>query len=235
MTKTYDVIIFGPHPDDVEFGMGGTAIKLCRAGQKVLSVCLTRGEMGTYGDVATRELEFKEACKRIGMDGVMLDFKDTGVENSREARLILAKIIREHKPKIVFAPYHTNPIADFGGVSNVDHYTTGQLVRDAVKMARLEKTVPSVPKHTISKLYFYMLPRNVWPSLMVDVSDVIDLWQEALKAYKTQLSINFIGNDVVEILLAKRRSNGIELGTKYAEGFVTETPLRMTAERFFEC
>ena len=44
------------------------------------------------------------------------------------------------RPKIVFAPYHTNPFAETAGIANVDHYETGAIIRDAVKFARFNKS-----------------------------------------------------------------------------------------------
>ena len=40
---------FGPHPDDIELGCGGTMIKLADLGYSTILVDLTRGEMGTRG------------------------------------------------------------------------------------------------------------------------------------------------------------------------------------------
>jgi N-acetylglucosamine malate deacetylase 1 len=234
MSATYDALIFSAHPDDAEMAMGGTMIRLIRAGYSVINVCLTRGEKGTYGDADIRSQEFNEASKLIGCACQQLDFPDTEIENTAEARKRLAALIRAYAPRVVFAPYHTNPLGELGGISNRDHYTTGSLVRDAVKLARLTKAVPDMLPHTVNKLYFYMIPRNVWAQLIVDVSEVIDETVNAISAYKSQMSINYLGNDIRHILLTMRESVGLHAGLRYAESFTTDLPLRMAPSSFFD-
>ncbi|MCB0331634.1 MAG: PIG-L family deacetylase, partial [Bdellovibrionales bacterium] len=147
MSMNYDAMIIAPHPDDAEFGMGGTMIKLTQAGKKVISVCLTQGEMGTYGIPETRREEFEHASKVSGCDCVMLDFPDTGIENDRESRVRVARLLREYRPQVVFAPYYKNDLGLPGGLVHVDHYTTGALVRDAVKFSRLKNVIADMEPH----------------------------------------------------------------------------------------
>jgi bacillithiol biosynthesis deacetylase BshB1 len=231
--KQYDVVIFGAHPDDVEMAMGGTAAKLASAGFSVLSVSLTPSEMSTYGDVVSRAEEFRRANEILGTDGRILDFVDTQVENTPAARLKIAKLLRETRPQIVFAPYHTNPITELGGIANVDHYTTGALVRDGAKMARIEKTIPDLPRHTIAQLYYYMLPEHIRPTIIVDVSDTFDQALQAIRAYETQLQINLAGAEIERVLTLRRATCGLTIGAAYAEPFLAELPLRFSPEMFF--
>lgn len=232
-SQHFDVLVFGAHPDDAEMAMGGTMIRLVDQGFSLKQVILTPADMSTYGTPQSRVSEFKAACAAVGCSGEILDYKDTGVENTQEVRLRLARIIRQHTPAIVFAPFHSNPRGELGGVANVDHYTTGAAVRDAVKMARLEKTVPDVPKHTVKKLYFFMLPRDVLPTLYVDISDVMDRTMAAIRCYKSQMAINFIGNDIEHALQTRRAARGLDIGARFAEAFTTELPLILEPEQFF--
>lgn len=229
-----DVLVVSAHPDDAEFAMGGTMIKLARAGKTMLHLCLTRGEMGSHGSVEIRKQEFESACKFLGCEGIQLDFGDTKIENTHENRLALCKIIRERKPKIVFSPYHTNPVADFGGISNRDHSMAGAIVRDAVKFARLETVLPGVPKHTIQKLYFYFLPRDMWPFLGIEIVDVMDEFRQLIACYKSQLKVQFHNRPIEDLIYAKRTSLGLDVGAQCAEAFVTEMALRMKPDTFFE-
>ena len=52
-----DILAFGAHPDDVELGCGGTIAKEISNGKKVGIIDLTRGELGTRGSAATRDIE----------------------------------------------------------------------------------------------------------------------------------------------------------------------------------
>jgi bacillithiol biosynthesis deacetylase BshB1 len=229
----YDALVFGAHPDDAEMAMGGTMIRLTDAGYRVLSISLTRGQMSTKGTVDDRMKEFADASAVIGCDHLALDFMDTEVENRPEDRRPIAALIREHRPRIVFAPYHTNPYGELFGIANVDHYATGSLVRDGAKMARLDKVVPGLPPHQIDQLYFYMLPRDVHPNLLVDVSDVIERTFDAIRCYRSQMELVINGSRVEQILRTMRAHPAISIGAEYAEGFTTELPLRMDADLFF--
>ena len=230
MTQQIDVLVVSAHPDDCEFAMGGTLIKMAQAGSKIFSLVLTESEMSTSGDVERRKRELAAACSIVGMQYEQWDLPDTGIDNTRENRLRVAKLIRQLKPRVVFAQYHTNPVGEMAGVAHVDHYTTGSLVRDAVKMARLEKTVPDVPKHTVSRLYFYMLPRQVMPTMLVDVSDVAERLQQLIGAYDSQLINKFGGLNLSDYLMTRRSNLGMDIGVRYAEGFITDVPLRMTPQ-----
>jgi len=46
---TVDVLAFGPHPDDLEIGLGGTLAKHAALGHAVGLCDLTRGELATNG------------------------------------------------------------------------------------------------------------------------------------------------------------------------------------------
>lgn len=234
MSSDIDVLIFGAHPDDAEFSMAGTMIRFADAGLKVMHVVLTRSEMSTHGDIQTRKLEFEKACEVIGCQGRMLELPDTDVQNTRENRLLLARIIRETKPKIVFGPYHTNPIGEMRGLAHVDHYTTGELVRDAVKMARLQRTIPDMPAHNINKLYFFMLPKSVRATIFMDVTNVIERVKGAIAAYNSQMAIGFKNNDIEYSLMTRRAAVGLEIGCKFAEQFTTELPLTFEPADFIK-
>ena len=233
MSETVDAIVFGAHPDDAEMGMGGTMVKLVKAGYKVLTVSLTNSELSTYGDVESRKKEFAEAAEIIGTKHLALDFVDGQVENNYESRLKVARVIREFRPKIVFAPYHTNNLADLGGRSNVDHYTTGSLVRDSIKLARLAKAIPDLERHEIQKSFFYLEPRDKWANIIVDVSDEIQQAMQAIRAYKSQMEIKLAGQKIEDILLTWRRAVGLSIGVQYAESFVSDMELNFKPEHFF--
>ncbi|MEZ4649223.1 MAG: PIG-L family deacetylase [Candidatus Eisenbacteria bacterium] len=158
---SFDVVAFGPHPDDVEMGIAGTLIKMVRAGRRILNVCMTRGEKGTYGTVEVRRKEFERANAIMGTQPLMLDFPDTAMVNDYEGKLRVARIVRETRPQVVFAPYHTNPFGHFDGSANVDHFATGELVRDGLKLARFRSLLPDIEPYGVPYLYYYMVPAHL--------------------------------------------------------------------------
>ena len=52
-----DLLVFGPHPDDIEIGAGGSVAKHARLGHQVGLCDLTAGEMGSNGTVDERLAE----------------------------------------------------------------------------------------------------------------------------------------------------------------------------------
>ncbi len=51
------ILAIGPHPDDVEGGMGGSIIKFLKLGHEVHVVDLTNGELTPHGTIETRRKE----------------------------------------------------------------------------------------------------------------------------------------------------------------------------------
>ncbi|MBU2693026.1 MAG: PIG-L family deacetylase [Candidatus Eisenbacteria bacterium] len=228
-----DVVVFGPHPDDAEMVMAGTMIRMVRCGYRVLNVSLTRGEMGTYGDVETRREEFLKANALMGTEGVLLDFPDTGVVNDREGRLKIASFVRKQRPRVVFAPYHTNPYTHLDGSANVDHSPAGELVRDGLKLARFRRLLPELTPHNVQRIFYYMIPKDHRPTFVVDVSDLKEEIHAAIKAYATQMSIHREQIKILDMLDAIRAFHGLRIDRPLAEAFLSEEALKLEVDDFF--
>lgn len=233
VSTQYDVVVFSPHPDDAEMTMAGTMIRLVKSGRSVLNVSLTSGQKGTFGTAETRAKEFTAANAVMGTDGMILDFLDTEVENTPVARLKIAKVVRNHTPQIVFAPYHTNKFDHHDGSANRDHWATGQLVRDGLKLARFKKVMPESPPHDVQRIFYYMVPKDMLPSIVVDVSDVIDDVHKAIEAYETQMKIWRVENSILELLDTLRQYHGIRIGKRYGEAFLSDESLSFSPDHFF--
>ena len=229
----YDVAVFGAHPDDAEMGMAGTVAKLCRAGRTVILVSMTRGERGSYGSQVEREREAAAAAAVLGCEHRLLDFPDTAVEYGVESRNRIMRLLRELRPALVFAPYHGNRFGPQDGAAHVDHIATGAIVRDAVKLCRIRGLEPGLAAHEVQRLYYYMVPRDRYPTLVVDVSAEVDTLVRALRAYETQMRIQRAGGEILDILMAYRRYYGIMAGSTAAEAFLSEEALRADADTLF--
>ena len=83
--STVDILAFGAHPDDCEFFIGGTLLKMKSLSYN-LGVCdLRRGEAGTYGDSETRQKELENATALLGLDErVTLDMPDGNIRDMEE-------------------------------------------------------------------------------------------------------------------------------------------------------
>ena len=61
-----DLLAVGPHPDDIEIGIGGLVAKHVALGHQVGLCDLTAGEMGSNGTVTERLAEADAACDVLG-------------------------------------------------------------------------------------------------------------------------------------------------------------------------
>ena len=61
-----DLLVFGPHPDDIEIGLGGTVARHAAVGLRVGLCDLTAGEMGSNGTPDERLAEAETARVVLG-------------------------------------------------------------------------------------------------------------------------------------------------------------------------
>ncbi len=194
---------------------------------------MTRGESGTFGTADDRETEAARAAQALGCEHRLLDFPDSRIVADVESRERIMSLLRELEPRLVFAPYHTNSLGHHDGAAHVDHQATGAIVRDAVRLARMRGVARDTAAHDVQRLFFYMVPRNRYPTLVVDVSEEFDQLVGAIQAYETQMEIERKGNAILEILESYRRWYGVAAGCRYGEAFLSEDALTPDAETLF--
>ena len=223
-----DILAIGAHPDDVEFGCGGTLLKLVSEGKSVGIIDLTQGEMGTRGTIETRYEEAANAAKLLGLKArENLKMKDGFLVNSEEYQLRIVQMIRKYRPEIVFC----NAWED----RHPDHAKGSKLVSDACFLAGLRKLETEYngekqeawrPKH----VFHYIQWKHITPDFVVDISDFMEKKMEVCKAYKTQLfDVNSkdpithtATKDFMESITYRAQDLGRLSGVSYAEGFVSE-------------
>lgn len=221
-TPPLDALCVGAHPDDVEMGMGGTVAALTAAGKRVGILALTRGELGSYGDAKTRAAEAAAAAKILGCELRLLDFPDGAVVDDLESRHRLVSLIRELRPATVFAPYGYARTGPMDGRSNVDHLACGRLVSAACKLSRFRKLLPETEPHAIRRLFCYMIPESLAPSVVVDVTAHREKLVASIEAYASQMSIQRGERGALDFLLLFRENLGLRAGVELAEAFHCE-------------
>src|SRR5581483_7534408 len=78
-----DLLAFGPHPDDIELGLGGAIARHTSEGHSVVLCDLTEGELGSNGTVEDRRREAEAAAKVLGVRlRENLQWPDGGIEAS---------------------------------------------------------------------------------------------------------------------------------------------------------
>lgn len=222
--QKYDLLSIGAHPDDIEVGTGGVLIDLTKRGYKCGIVIMTEGEMGTGGTAEIRAQEVRDAAKVLGVDIIeTFDWGDTRLEDSYDKRLLLARIIRQARPKILLAPY---PHVGHGRrQSHPDHVASGVIAINAANLAALKKIeVPGEP-HLVTRIFHYFLPPGMTPNFVVDITPHYDQWIAALSAHRSQFLNPEKKRDYIEQLSAMARSFGLQARCKYGQGFYAIEPI----------
>ncbi|HSL49411.1 MAG TPA: PIG-L deacetylase family protein [Candidatus Deferrimicrobiaceae bacterium] len=219
------VLVITAHPDDSEFGAGGTVARLVREGLQVSYCIVTNGDKGSGDRSMTperlariREEEQRGAARVLGVETVdFLGFPDCEVEDTRESRMAVTAAIRRHRPDrlIIQNPHRTKNL----GASHRDHRTVAGIALDCVyplardHMAFPELLAQGLEPHKVREVYV-MWWEN--PELVVDISETMDLKIKALACHASQ----FRDFAAVE---KRVRERGAELGRPrgyaYAETF----------------
>jgi LmbE family N-acetylglucosaminyl deacetylase len=133
-------LAIGAHPDDVEFGCGGTLAKWAAAGCEVHHLLCTDGSKGSWDPeedtatlVARRREEQRAAARALGATGqvVFLDWPDGELEAGVRQRGQVAFWIRRLRPTVVLGHdpwkrYRLHP----------DHRNAGLLAVEGIVAAR---------------------------------------------------------------------------------------------------
>lgn len=215
-------LAIGAHPDDVEFGCGGTLARWAAAGCVVHHLVLTDGSKGSWDRtvdqgalVATRQDEQREAARRLGATGEVrfLGRTDGELEAGVWERLEVARVIRELRPEAVLGHdpwrrYRLHP----------DHRAAGWLVCDGVVAAR-EPTV-QVAGLEAWRPSLLLLWEADEPDVAVDVTTEVDTKLEALLAHESQYESTMGALDGFgDLVRSKLTGWGARAGVAHAEAF----------------
>ncbi|MCC6904269.1 MAG: PIG-L family deacetylase [Anaerolineae bacterium] len=193
------VLVMVAHPDDPEFGAGGSIARWIAAGAEVFYAILTDGSIGSADRAMTasrlaalRREEQLAAAKVLGVSEVrFLGHKDGQLESTLELRRELVKLMREFRPDRVVCHDPTTYFTSSSYINHPDHRAAGR--------AAIEAVFPAVELHLafedlLSEGYEPMRPDDVFmtatdrPNFAVDISDTIDRKIEAIMCHTSQVS-----------------------------------------------
>lgn len=219
-----DILAFGAHADDVEIGMGGTLAKYALQGKNIVICDLTKAEMSSNGTVPLRMKEAERAAEILGVKRISLDLPDRGLYMKEEYIQKVIGVIRQYKPKLVFAPYHED--------RHPDHGNCAKLVEEAVFSSGVRKYVENsgLEAHRVKNMYYYMINGFHKPNFVIDITSTILTKLNSLRAYESQFEQKLttvdtpLVNGYIETVEARERMFGKEVGVDYAEGFMSKKP-----------
>jgi bacillithiol biosynthesis deacetylase BshB1 len=225
MATAVDVLAFGPHPDDLEIGLGGTVAKHAALGHSVGLCDLTRGELGSNGTPEQRVAEAEAARRVLGVAWrENLGFPDRAIGSSPEHARRVAELIRLCRPRAVALPYWQD--------RHPDHLAAANLLRDGVFNAKLRKYRADGEPWEPASVCFYFINDSAPVSFVVDVSDYYDVKKKALACYSSQFTrapgtaetrLNAPGFS--QLIESRDAHFGALAGVRYAEGIVTTDPV----------
>ncbi len=224
--KTYDALVIAAHPDDAETQMGGTLARLSDRGQRILLVDLTAGEPTEFAEAGVRAGQASEAARILGVERRSLGWQDRVVMDTIPARLQVAHLLRETRPRWVYTTGEA--------CVHPDHAAVVGLARAAVFLARLGQWERVPGGEILADQEPWIVERLFFPhckmeppwgdfAFAVDVSAVYERKRQALAAYQSIFRAN--EDHLLTLYEAEDRYYGRLLGVDYAEIFRSAAPL----------
>ncbi|MES2646601.1 MAG: bacillithiol biosynthesis deacetylase BshB1 [Bacteroidota bacterium] len=222
------ILAIAAHPDDVELSCAGVLMMEKRNGKRASIVDLTRGELGTRGTEETRKQEAQDALLVMGLDArENLGLPDGFFQNDQASQMAVIKAIRKYRPEIILA----NAIED----RHPDHGRAASLIKDASFLSGLRKiqtTNDGIAQEPWRSTYVFhfIQDRYMQPSIVFDITPVMDQKIAAIKAFRTQFNTGqdnepqtYISSpEFLQGIIDRARMFGKMIGVPYAEGFVSE-------------
>jgi LmbE family N-acetylglucosaminyl deacetylase len=222
------LVVFA-HPDDGEFGAGGTMAKWAAEGKQVWMCVISNGAMGSNNPdvarddlIAIREREQRAAAEAAGLqEPIFLGYEDGYLEDSHEIRRDIIREIRRLKPDVVVGPDPSTFYAEQRYLNHPDHRAAGLAFSAAVNPGA--STTPLYRSDLYDKgfephsLRACLLMATTNPDYYVDISAHMETKIAALKAHHSQIGNYDIGDRVRE--MAKATAERGATGFEYAEAF----------------
>jgi LmbE family N-acetylglucosaminyl deacetylase len=226
MSDVRRILVVVAHPDDAEFGCGGSVARWIAEGKEVFYCLLTSGNRGSDDPDMTperlavvREAEQRAAARSLGVADVsFLGYPDGDLEDTREARRDVVREIRRVRPDRLVTQ---NPFPSLNPYSgHRDHRHAGRLALDAIypyardRLHFPELLAAGFQPHKVREVY---MVGHAEPDVVVDITGTMDRKLAALRCHASQVGKDFAG---VEARVRERAAEvGKPHGHTYAEAF----------------
>ena len=223
-----DLLVFGPHPDDIEIGLGGSVARHVAQGHRVGLCDLTAGEMGSNGTIEERLAEAEAAREVLGASWrVNLRWPDRAIGANRDHVRAAATLIRRVRPKAVAVPYERD--------RHPDHVAASQVLTEAVFNSALRRYDVGTNDEAWRPAWvcYYFINDAAPASFVVDVSSHYETKRRALACYASQFRAGSsdgvqtrLTSPLFQQLIESRDAQfGALAGVAFAEGVVVREPI----------
>lgn len=223
-----DLLVFGPHPDDIEIGFAGTIAAHVAQGFRVGMCDLTRGELSSNGTPEQREAEADAAREVLGATWRLnLRWPDGGITGSADQIAAAVSLIRATRPKTIALPYW--------GDRHPDHRDASHVLTRAVFNAGLRRVsvAGDDPAWRADWLCHYFINDAVDVSFAIDVSAHYDVKRRALACHRSQFSASDPGSvptrltasTFMQLVESRDALLGARTGVAFAEGVIVRDPV----------
>jgi bacillithiol biosynthesis deacetylase BshB1 len=221
-----DLLAIGPHPDDIEIGIGGTVAKHVALGHRVGLCDLTAGEMGSNGTVEERLAEAEAARQVLGAAWrVNLRLPDRAIGRDADHVRTVASLVRSARPRVVAIPYWAD--------RHPDHVAASTVVAEGVFSAGLRRYPAEGEAWKPEWVCYYFINDSASPSFVVDVADHYERKRQALACHVTQFApagagavqTRLTSSRFQQLIESRDAQFGALVGVAFAEGFVVKQPL----------
>ncbi len=194
------ILAIGAHPDDIEYGCGGTLLKMKKEQDaEIRFFVATCGIVN--GSAELRKKEQQGSAEKLGVSKIYWGgMPDTEVTLCKDLIAQLEKIITDFGPDVVFVNYSED--------THQDHRNLAESVMVATRYCK--------------KVLFYedYTSKNYEPHIFVDIGNVLEEKVELLKCHKSQVERDYPTDlDIVESVKAVANFRGFQAKVKYAESF----------------
>ena len=222
-----DLLVFGPHPDDIEIGLGGTVARHVALGSRVGLCDLTVGEMASNGTPDQRLAEAETAREVLGAawrENLRLPDGDLDPADPVQVRAVV-ETIRRSQPRVIAAPHDRD--------RHPDHAAASRLLTRAAFVAGLRRYPHGGDPWRPDWVCYYFINDQDEPSFVIDVSPYYGVKRRALACHVSQFGVA-AGERVTTRLTSSRFRQLVEsrdaqfgaaAGVAFAEGIVVREPI----------